>query len=276
MTEATVVTGQSKVTELTYYPVKGCAGITVSEARITPDGLPHDRAYVIVDEAGELRWQWGDPRLALITPHPVGEFGELTLRAPDRGDLMVDGRGEAEEVTDLPGQPYGAVDQGEEAAAWVTGVLGRPSRLLRVRKAPGGTAANHSRLHVVSRASLDRLNGHLTERGAAPLPMNRFRPNLVVDGWGTPHTEDTAARLSIGETELAFTELTVRCAITMVDQETGRRAGPEPLRTLVDYRKGEDGIVFGAYFAVVREGRVTVGDPVKVMDAVEAMDVMGD
>ncbi|MEU0341269.1 MOSC N-terminal beta barrel domain-containing protein [Streptomyces bobili] len=260
-------TEQSKVTELTYYPVKGCAGITVPEARITPDGLPHDRAYVIVDEAGELRWQWGDPRLALITPHHVHDAGELTLRAPDRGDLRVDAKGEAEKVTDLPGQPYGAVDQGEAAAAWVSGVLGRPSRLLRVRKAPGGTAANHSRLHVVSRASLDRLNSHLTERGATPLPMNRFRPNLVVDGWTTPHTEDTAARLLIGDTELAFTELTVRCAITMVDQETGRRAGPEPLRTLAHYRRAEDGTVFGAYFTVVREGKVTVGDGVAVMDA---------
>lgn len=261
---------------MTYYPVKGCAGIAVSEARVTPDGLPQDRAYVIVDEAGELRWQWGDPRLALITPHLPGAPAELTLRAPDRADLRVDGEGEAEEVTDLPGQPYGAVDQGEEAAAWVTGVLGRPSRLLRVRKAPGGTAANHSRLHVVSRASLDRLNAHLTERGVAPLPMNRFRPNLVVDGWDAPHTEDTAARLSIGDTELALTELTVRCAITMVDQETGRRAGPEPLRTLADYRKEQEGIVFGAYFAVVREGKVTVGDPVEIKAGVDAADVVDD
>ncbi|MET9501742.1 MOSC N-terminal beta barrel domain-containing protein [Streptomyces sp. NPDC006622] len=260
---------RARVTELTYYPVKGCAGITVPEARITPDGLPHDRAYVIVDEAGELRWQWGDPGLALIIPHSVGQRGELTLRAPDRDDLRVAGKEESREVTDLPGQPYGAVDQGEAAAAWVTGVLGRPSRLLRVRKTPGGTAANHSRLHVVSRASLDRLNGHLTERGVAPLPVNRFRPNIVVDGWDTPHTEDTAARLSVGSTELALTELTVRCAITMVDQETGRRAGPEPLRTLADYRKAQDGIVFGAYFTVVREGKVTVGDGVEVVEAVD-------
>lgn len=252
---------------MTYYPVKGCAGVAVPEARVATDGLPHDRAYVIVDEAGELRWQWGDPGLALITPQVLDGAAGLTLRAPDRDDLRVDGEGQAEEVTDLPGQPYGAVDQGEEAAAWVTGVLGRPSRLLRVRKAPGGTAANHGRLHVVSRASLDRLNGHLAERGVAPLPMNRFRPNLVVDGWDTPHTEDTAARLLVGDTELAFTEPTVRCAITMVDQDTGRRAGPEPLRTLADYRKGEDGIVFGAYFAVVRQGKVTVGDAVEVMDA---------
>ncbi|MFJ9715936.1 MOSC domain-containing protein [Streptomyces sp. NPDC101213] len=257
---------------LTYYPVKSCAGITVSEALITPDGLPHDRAYVITDEAGGPRWQGGDPRMVLITPQLVDDGAGMILRAPGRGELRVTGvTGEGEEVTKVPGQPYGAVDQGAEAAAWVSGVLGRPSRLLRVRTSPGGTAANDNRVHVVSRASLDLLNRRLAERGAAPLPMNRFRPNLVVDGWDTPHTEDTAARLLIGDTELALTELTVRCAITMVDQETGRRAGPEPLRTLADHRRAEDGggTVFGAYFRVVREGRVTVGDAVEVLDAAE-------
>lgn len=263
------MSGQARVTELTYYPVKSCAGITVSEALVTPDGLRHDRAYVITDEAGGPRWQGGDPRMALITPRLVDDGAGVVLRAPGRGELRVTGEGE--EVTKVPGQPYGAVDQGEEAAAWVSGVLGRPSRLLRVRQTPGGTAANDSRLHVVSRASLDLLNRHLAGRGAAPLPMNRFRPNVVVDGWDTPHTEDTAARLLIGDTELAFTELTVRCAITMVDQETGRRAGPEPLRTLADHRRAQDGggTVFGAYFRVVREGKVTVGDAVEAADAAE-------
>ncbi|MFJ4691014.1 MOSC domain-containing protein [Streptomyces sp. NPDC088766] len=261
--------GRAKVAELTYYPVKSCAGITVAAARITPVGLPHDRAYVITDEAGGPRWQGGDPRMALITPRLVEDGAGLALHAPGRGELRVTGEGE--EVTEVPGQPYGAVDQGEEAAAWVTGVLGRPSRLLRVRRTPGGTAADDNRLHVVSRASLDLLNRHLAGRGVAPLPMDRFRPNVVVDGWDTPHTEDTAARLLIGGAELALTELTVRCAITMVDQETGRRAGPEPLRTLADYRRAEGGggTVFGAYFRVVREGQVRVGDVVEIADAGE-------
>ncbi|MGV9557087.1 MOSC domain-containing protein [Streptomyces sp. NPDC003401] len=260
------------MTALTYYPVKSCAGVPLSGTRITPDGLPHDRAYVITDEAGGPRWQGGDPGMALIVPRLVDDGAGLVLRAPGRDALRVTGKDEAdEEVVEVPGQPYGAVDQGAEAAAWVSGVLGRPSRLLRVRPVPGGTAANDSRLHVVSRASLDLLNRRLAARGAAPLPMNRFRPNVVVDGWDTPHTEDTAARLLVGDARLALTELTVRCAITMVDQETGRRAGPEPLRTLADHRRAQDGgTVFGAYFGVVREGRVAVGDAVEVLDAAEA------
>ncbi|MEU2288685.1 MOSC N-terminal beta barrel domain-containing protein [Streptomyces sp. NPDC013178] len=255
----------AKVSELTYYPVKGCAGIGLTEARITPDGIAHDRDYVIVDEKGELRWQWGDPKLALITPEPAPNGGPLTLRAPGCGELRLDGSGESEKEVELPGRSYGTVDQGETAAEWLSQVLGSPSRLLRVRPRNGGATANHSRLHVVSRASLDLLNGRLVERGAPPLPMNRFRPNMVVDGWDTPHTEDRAARLLIAGTELTFTEPTVRCAITMVDQETGHRDGPEPLRTLADYRRASDGVVFGAYFAVARAGKVSVGDAVGIV-----------
>ncbi|MCX4763561.1 MOSC domain-containing protein [Streptomyces sp. NBC_01275] len=270
----------ARIVGVTYYPVKGCAGVAVAASRVTADGLEHDREYVVVDEARELRWQWGDPRLALITPElgpePGPGPGSLTLRAPGCGEVRVSG--EPGESVTLPGRSYGGVDQGDAAAGWLTEVLGRPTRLLRVRRreqptdvgAPGALpVANHSRLHVVSRASLDELNRRLAERGVPPLPMNRFRPNLVVDGWTAPHTEDDARRMTIagadaadGPLELALTELTVRCAITMVDQETGRRASPEPLRTLADYRRADGGIVFGAYFTVRRPGKAAVGDEV--------------
>ncbi|AVV41761.1 MOSC domain-containing protein [Streptomyces sp. P3] len=229
-------TSTAQLTEITYYPVKGCAGTTLTEATLTSTGLPHDRAYAIADEKGELRWQWGDPRMALISPEPSD--GEVTLRAPGRDPVRADS---------------------PDVHAWLTEFLGVPSTLVRP------PAGNAHRLHVVSRASLDALNRRLAARGAAPLPMNRFRPNLVVDGWDDPHTEDRAARLGVAGTELAFTEETIRCAITMVDQRTGRRAGPEPLRTLADYRRADArGIAFGAYFQVRRPGRIAVGDEVAV------------
>ncbi|MFD7135604.1 MOSC domain-containing protein [Streptomyces sp. NPDC059894] len=238
----------ARVTELTYYPVKGCAGIPVPRARLTSAGLAHDRAYVIVDETGQPRWQWGDPALALITPGHDPATGALTLRAPGHEPLRVH---DSEEAV------------GQEAAArWLTQLLGRPTRLRRDRPDADGATGTMNRLHIVSRASLNHLNRKLDERGAPPLPMNRFRPNLVIDGWTVPHTEDTTAHLSIAGTELTFTERTIRCAVTMVDQETGRRAGPEPLRTLSTYRREPEGVAFGAYFTVAREGEVAVGDVV--------------
>lgn len=224
----------ARLSGITYYPVKGCAGAELSEATLTRAGLPHDRAYAIADEKGDPRWQGGDPALALIAPELTGD--ELTLRAPGRDPVPADSA---------------------DVHAWITDVLGVPSTLVRC------PAGNGGRLHVVSRAGLDDLNRRIAARGAAPVPMNRFRPNLVVDGWDAPHTEDRAARLVVGGAELSFTEATIRCAVTMVDQRTGLRSGPEPLRTLADYRRADGGgLAFGAYFEVRRAGRVSLGDEV--------------
>ncbi|GGR73814.1 molybdenum cofactor sulfurase [Streptomyces humidus] len=226
----------ARLSGITYYPVKGCAGTAVPEATLTRAGLPGDRVYAIADEKGDPRWQGGDPALALITPELTE--GELTLRAPGRDSIPADSA---------------------DVHAWLTDVLGVPSTLVRC------PAGNGGRLHLVSQASLDALNHRLAARGATPVPMDRFRPNLVVDGWDAPHTEDGAARLVVGGTELAFTEETIRCAVTMVDQRTGLRSGPEPLRTLADYRRAADGgLAFGAYFEVRRPGGLTVGDEVTV------------
>ncbi|MFH8802329.1 MOSC domain-containing protein [Streptomyces sp. NPDC017936] len=234
----------ARITDITYYPVKGCAGVTVTEAEVLPTGLRDDRAYAIVDEKGDTRWQGGDPTLALIAPEPVD--GGLLLRAPGMETLRV------------------PPDGGGTADAWLTEFLGSPSRLVRP---PDG---NGARLHVVSRATLDLLNAKLVERGEQPLPMDRFRPNVVIGGWPDPHTEDTAGRLALGGTELTFTERTIRCAVTMVDQSTGTRSGPEPLRTLADYRREPEGVALGAYYTVVRAGRVAVGDPASLTGSPDA------
>ncbi|MFC4501429.1 MULTISPECIES: MOSC domain-containing protein [Streptomyces] len=235
----------AQVVGITYYPVKGCAGISVGQAEVIPSGLLGDRVHAVADDNGDLRWQGADPRLALIVPEPRADGG-LTLRAP--GHEPVTTGAAAADADDG--------DADDAADRWLTRVLGRPSRLVRA------VAGNESRLHVVSRASLDALNRRIAERGGRPLPMNRFRPNLVIDGWETPHTEDDTPLLTLPGTTLALARLTVRCAVTLVDQETGRRAGSEPLRTLADYRRAEGGVVFGAYFAVRRPGRVAVGDEV--------------
>ncbi|MEW2134388.1 MOSC N-terminal beta barrel domain-containing protein [Streptomyces sp. NPDC005435] len=260
------------VTHLTYYPVKGCAGVPVAEARLTPAGLAHDRSFMVVSEEGVFRTQRRDPQLALIQPgiSPAGD--QLTLRAPGHGTvrLSVDTSGAARPV-DLFGTAYRGIDQGDTAAGWLSRVLGTPSRLVRVPpdhhrvtdgRTPGTSGyADSCPLHIVSRATLDELNRRLTARGANPLPMSRFRPNVVIDGWDEPHTEDRVLLLGLGAAELGYAKLAIRCAVTMVDQDTGARSGPEPLRTLAGYRRAtEGGVAFGAKFAVLRPGKVSVGD----------------
>ncbi|MEU6372917.1 MOSC N-terminal beta barrel domain-containing protein [Streptomyces sp. NPDC046909] len=271
----------AKVVELLYYPVKGCAGISASEAMVTPAGLAHDRAFMVVDDEGVYRTQRRDPRLALILPGIDAGGVRLTLRAPEWGEVAVDvdTTGPRRPV-DLFGAPFRGIDQGDTVARWLTEVLGVPSRLVRVppehaRVTDGrtpGTAgwADSGALHVLSRSSLDLLNEKIAERGAEPLAMNRFRPNIVIGGWDVPHTEDRAHRVLAGDTELAYAKLAIRCAVTLVDQEHGIKDGPEPIRTLAGYRRGAVGTVFGAKFSVLRPGKVAVGDEVDVTEWGEA------
>ncbi|TDC24275.1 MOSC domain-containing protein [Streptomyces sp. 8K308] len=268
----------AQVTELSYYPVKGCAGVTVAEARLTPAGLAHDRSFMVVGATGRFRSQRRDPRMALIRPAISDDGARLTLTAPGHGAVGVDVDTEGDRRgVEMFGRAYRGIDQGDAVAEWLSDVLGAASRLVRVppehdRVTTGstpGTAgyADGTALLLASRASLRLLDRRLAERGAPPLPMNRFRANIVVDGWDEPHTEDRARRITIGDTDLGYAKIAIRCAVTMVDQGSGRKAGPEPLRTLAGYRRATGGgVAFGAKFAVLRTGRLAVGDEVAVSE----------
>ncbi|MEU2575424.1 MOSC domain-containing protein [Streptomyces anulatus] len=303
------------VVDLFTYPIKGCAGTPLDSTHLTPAGPAHDRSFMVVSTDGVYRTQRRDPRLALVRPTISADGGRLTLASAERGSggdgirggdgvrggHGVRGRhgvrgGEDElhlDVTtsaprrdvDLFGVTYQGIDQGEEAAAWLSDFLGVPSRLVRVppehdRRTDGltpGTSgyADGSAVHLLSRASLTHLHARMAERGAPPLAMDRFRPNIVIDSrpeerhgedWAAaPHAEDRIRRMTIGAADLGYTKLAVRCAVTLVDQEAGARGGPEPLRTLADYRRAPGGgVVFGAKFSVVRPGKLSVGDEVVV------------
>ncbi|MFD3442843.1 MOSC domain-containing protein [Streptomyces sp. NPDC058685] len=266
----------ARVVELAYYPVKGCAGSAVREGVLTPAGLAHDRSFMVVGEQGVYRTQRRDPRLALIVPTIVDGGLGLTLEAPGHEPVAipVDTTGPRRDV-DLFGAAFLGIDQGEVAADWLSTVLAAPSRLVRVPpehrrvtdgRTPGTSGyADSCAVHLLSLSSLDLLNAKLAERGAAPMPMDRFRPNIVVGGWDEPHTEDRARRLTLGTAELGYAKLAIRCAVTVVDQRTGERDGPEPLRSLAAYRRArEGGVAFGAKFAVLRPGTMSVGDELAV------------
>lgn len=266
----------STVVELLRYPIKGCAGTFVPDAELTPAGLAHDRSFMVIGTDGTFRSQRRDPGLAVIRPEIDAGGEALALCAPGVEPVVigVDADGPRRGVT-LFGAPYRGIDQGDEAAAWLSSVLGAASRLVRVppehdRVTDGlipGTCgyADSGALLVVSRSSLDLLNERIASAGGEALPMNRFRPNIVVDGWAEPHVEDTVRRATVGDTEIGFTKLAIRCAVTLVDQSTGVRTGPEPLRTLARYRRVDaGGVAFGAKFAVLRPGKVTVGDELVV------------
>jgi uncharacterized protein YcbX len=135
--------------------------------------------------------------------------------------------------------------------------------------------ADSCAIHLLSTASLRELNERITARGGQPVPMSRFRPNVVVDGWDA-HEEDHAMGVTTGAVDLGYAKPAIRCAVTMVDQHDGTKVGPEPLRTLATYRRAVGGVAFGAKFAVVRTGAIAEGDELTLHDSAVDSGVPSD
>jgi uncharacterized protein YcbX len=245
------------LTGLFVYPVKSCRGIALDEAVLTARGLEHDREWVIVDDTGAFLTQRQHPRLALIETELTAKA--LRLRVPGLAGIEV-----PLAVRVMPRRRVrvwrhecDALDEGDTAADWLTAFLGQPVRLVRFDPAhqrlsntewTGGLAAENRfsdgyPLLVLSEESLNELNRRI---GApVPLPLDRFRANLVIRGAG-PHAEDFARSLTTSGVELRLVKPCVRCRITATNQRTAG-VGKEPLRTLALYRHDEQlgGVTFG-------------------------------
>jgi uncharacterized protein YcbX len=269
----------ARVAALTYYPVKGLAGVSVDRSQVTGIGLRHDRTFMLVEPDGRFLSQRTVPAMAPLRAVVLGDGERLLLSAEGADDLEVEVTydGKRRDVN-LFGKWFGAgVVQDPAADRWFSERLDRPAALVRItpeHERPGwglnpgqtGFADAHALL-LTSLSSLDGLNERIVETGAEPIPMNRFRPNIVVSGWPVPHTEDRVQRASIGSIEVGYAARAIRCAVPTVDQATGAKSGPEPTRTLASYRRQRDyggGVSFGMKAAVLTPGTVSVGDEVLV------------
>ncbi|MDL4818130.1 MOSC domain-containing protein [Actinomadura opuntiae] len=251
------------IAELNVFPVKSASGVSLAEAELTPQGLRHDRAFMLVRPDGRHLSQREVPELALI--HPAYDGTKLTVHTPlaDAPLICEAADGPARDVT-VHRRPCQGVDQGDDAAAWFSDALGISCRLVRFTgtrptKRGGGTLtfADGYPVSVLSDKSLDDLN----RRVDAPLPMDRFRPNIVLRGLG-PYGEDGVTRLR-GAAEIELIKPCGRCVIINTDQETARRS-PVPLRALAGYRtarsNGSREIVFGRLGVPRATGVLRVGD----------------
>jgi uncharacterized protein len=266
---------KASLAALNIYPVKSCRGIALGVGALTPTGLADDRHWMMVRPGGKFVTQRELPRMALIGTQ-VDAAG-LTLTAPDMPRLFVPrvpaGKSRPVKVWTFDGR---GVDCGPEATAWITQFLQTELSLVSFdASAPRACSAEWTQgtpattefsdgypVLVISRASLADLNSRLPK----PLPMERFRPNLVIDGVAA-YDEDRMHELRGNGVTLRIVKPCVRCSITTTDQQRGELDGVEPLRTLKEFRFDRElrGVTFGQN-AIVVSG---AGEKLKVGDSFE-------
>jgi uncharacterized protein YcbX len=268
---------RARISGLNVYPVKSCRAIASPKLRLAQTGFERDRHWMIVRPGGRFVTQRELPRLALVTT--AFTRNGLRLSAPGMPDI------EVAERTDGAADPVvvwrdtcRAFDQGAAVSEWLTRFMGTELRLVafdageeRVSK-PQWTGeiraltqfADAFAILVISEASLADLNTRL----AKPLPMERFRPNIVLDGL-EPYDEDRIAELTLDGVRLRLVKPCDRCSVTTTNQSTGEVEGDEPLRTLKTYRWSKElkGVVFGQNVIVIEgAGReLKVGDELDII-----------
>lgn len=267
-----------RVASLHIYPVKGCRAIDLTEAAVERRGLAHDRRWMIVDETGKFITQREQPKLATIMAGV--KDGVLALYATDTS-LTV-----AVPSPDAPRVPVTLWKQqieGHAACAdadhWLSDYLGIKCRLVyqgdlprgvSPQYAPEGTMASYADgfpLLITLTASLDDLN----KRMPTALPMNRFRPNIVIEG-APAWSEDSWKKLRIGNIDIDISKPCTRCVVTTTDQRTGAKEnGNEPLGTLKTFRllrtPALTGVVFGQNAVPLAEGTIKIGDTVQILES---------
>jgi uncharacterized protein YcbX len=262
-----------RVSQLFNYPIKSLGGIALDTAQLTDRGLQHDRRWMLIDKDNRFLSQREHAQMALFKIELETDSLKVTYTTdgshinipfiplkPEMVDVVIwDDTCTGQLVSDV-------VD------AWFTVKLGIPTRLVYMpnethratdpRYTTQGTIASFADAYpalLIGQASLDDLNNRLAE----PLPMNRFRPNIVFEG-GEPYSEDLMNHISINGIDMYGVKLCARCIMTTIDQQTAVK-NKEPLKTLARYRRKGNKILFGQNLAFNSNGVLNIGDEINVL-----------
>ncbi|MCU0420054.1 MAG: MOSC domain-containing protein [Cyclobacteriaceae bacterium] len=257
-----------QLTEIWIYPIKSLGGIRLPSSRVLPKGLEHDRRWMLIDENQDFLTQRTLPTLALFRLER--QHGQLKIHHQGESRL-------------LPGQPAGTErlrthvwddevfvrEVDPSLSHWFSGILGQTVRLVafpedEARPVDPRYAQAHEHVSladgypflIVGESSLRDLNSRLK----VPVPMNRFRPNLVFSG-GEPYEEDGWSTFAIGQNRFKGVKPCARCIMTTIDQATAE-VGKEPLATLASYRKRDHKIYFGQNVMAVDTHEIREGDEI--------------
>ncbi|MDP2471798.1 MAG: MOSC domain-containing protein [Candidatus Palauibacterales bacterium] len=261
------------VTGLYVYPLKSARALSLERVSLDAFGFQGDRRWSVVGADGRVITQRECPALARLVVCPLPDA--IELRTEGRESLRVE-RPAADRSTlpvDVWADRTEGASAGPAADAWLSEFLGVACRLVYMpshthrqvslefgRQGDRVSFADGYPVLLTSAASLAELNRRLD----VPVPMNRFRPNLVIDGTSA-FAEDAWARIRVGECEFRVVKPCGRCVVTTTDQQTGSR-GKEPLRTLATFRRVDGKILFGQNLVHDGPGTIRLDDPVAVLE----------
>jgi hypothetical protein len=277
------------LTGLHTHPVKSMRGVAHTEALVEPWGLAGDRRWMVVDASGECVTARQHPRMLLLTPQLTD--GGVRLEGPGLAPLDVAAGATGDTAVSVHGNkhqssaPLLASDAGDEAAAWLSAYLGLGVRLVFAddpgrrrlnphfaRETDSAAFADAYPILLTTLDSLAQLNGWIAagqRPDEGPLPMRRFRPNLVVSG-AAPFGEDAWRRIRIGNAIFRTPKGCDRCVMTTTDPDTAAR-GKEPIATLARHRRWDGATWFGMNLVPDNPGVVLrVGDEVEVLETAES------
>jgi uncharacterized protein YcbX len=255
-----------RVASLHIYPIKSLGGQALALSPVEPRGLRLDRRWMLVDEEGVFLSQRTIERMALFRVH-MGDQ-ELKVTGPSGRQIEVPYVPTQERLTVRVWQSeVKAVRVSDAADAWFTEEMGRSARLVYMPdetirathpdfSRPGDHVGFADALPVLvaGEASLADLNARLD----LPIPMNRFRANIIVEG-SEPYAEDTWEGFTLGGVRFRQAKQCGRCRVTTTDQDTAV-VGKEPLKTLATYRRRENSVIFGTYYIPESTGRIASGE----------------
>jgi len=260
------------------YPIKSLGGISVDEACTEERGLQYDRRWMLVDKQGRFLSQRSHPEMALLQV-VLEENGFRVFRKQNRDkNILIPFEPRSSKM--IPVQIWDDDVEGQlvdiEISRWFSSQLSIECELVYMpsnvrREVDPDYAVNQETVSfadgmpylLIGQASLEDLNNRLDE----PVPMNRFRPNLVFAG-GDPYLEDEWEELLVGETLFRMVKPCARCVITTTDQENGVR-GKEPLQTLSSYRKVNNKVLFGQNMVLIKGQQIKTGASVRFRNSID-------
>jgi uncharacterized protein YcbX len=267
-----VFSGMLTITGLYTYPVKSFGGTATAEAVVDERGFQYDRRWMVVDSNNRFLTQRELPAMALLKARVADQMLIIEGSSPDDNcwSCPVSATNGAALTVSIFDEYCEALPVGASANEWLSLRLGTSCRLVvmpdSTRRPVDPRYARNNDITgftdgypflLLGEASLESLNDKLEQ----PVPMNRFRPNIVIRG-SKPYDEERLTRFDLGPIHFYGVKNCGRCQITTVDQETAA-TGREPLRTLAAYRRVGNKVLFGRYLLHKGTGKIRLGDAIE-------------